>query len=256
MPVGFKGVIFDINGVLEFQGVVYPGAIALFGLLRSKGIVIRILTNSTLKSRKDCAVKLNRMGFDISEDEVVTASFATARYLRMLKPRSCWVMLKGKGLDEFREFRHDDQDPEYIVLGDYREDFNFQNMNKALKLLLQGTRLIIMIPEKVDHGMGDVELTVGAYGRMLEDAAGISAVTIGKPNTGIYEMSLMTMGLPKSSVLMVGDRMDTDIAGAKAFGIKSVLVKAGEFRPKHLEGELQPDFIIDSIGELEQFFLD
>jgi len=250
----FKGVIFDIDGVLEFQGVVYPGAIELFDLLREKGIIIRILTNSTLKSRQDCALKLNRMGFKVTEGEVITASFATAQYLRTLKPRSCWVMLKGKGLDEFKDFHHDDHKPEYVVLGDYREGFNFQNMNKALKLLLEGSQLIVMIPEKVDHSMGQVELTVGAYGKMLEDAAKIKAITIGKPNTGIYDMSLLTMQLPKSSVLMIGDRVDTDIAGARAAGIKSVLVKTGEFRASDLEGELQPDWFIDSVRELAKFF--
>jgi len=52
----------------------------------------------------------------------------------------------------------DEEAPEYIVLGDYREEFKFENMNKALKLLLQGTGLIVMIPEKVDHSLGGVEL--------------------------------------------------------------------------------------------------
>jgi HAD superfamily hydrolase (TIGR01458 family) len=254
MNTKFKGVIFDINGVLEFRGAVYPGAIDLFEFLRKKGIVIRILTNSTLKSRRDCAAKLNRMGFDVEESEVITASFATAEYLKTLKPRSCWVMLKGKGFEEFKDFHHDDRQPEYIVLGDYREEFNFRNMNKALKLLLEGSKLIVMIPEKVDRGMGEVELTVGAYGRMLEDAAGIKATYIGKPSQGIYDMSLLSMKLPRSSVMMVGDRVDTDIAGAKAAGIKSVLVKAGEFQMSDLEGEVQPDYIIDSIRDLAKFF--
>ena len=135
-------------------------------------------------------------------------------------------------MEEFKDFHHDDQNPEYIVLGDYREGFNFKNLNKALKLLLEGSQLIVMIPEKVDHSMGEVELTVGAYGKMLEDAARIEATYIGKPSKGIYDMSLLTMGLSRSSVLMVGDRIDTDIAGAKAAGIKSVLVKAGEFQAK------------------------
>jgi HAD superfamily hydrolase (TIGR01458 family) len=255
MKSEYKGVIFDINGVLEFRGVLYPGAVELFDLLRRRGIIVRILTNSTLRSRQDCASRLNQMGFDVEEKEVITASFATAQYLKTLKPRSCWVMLKGKGLEEFNDFHHDDQSPEYIVLGDYREGFNFQNMNKALKLLLEGSKLIVMIPEKVDHSMGEVELTVGAYGKMLEDAAGIKATYIGKPSRGIYEMSLLSMELPRSSVLMVGDRVDTDIAGARAAGIRSVLVKTGEFQLSDLNGEVQPDYLIDSVRDLEKLFL-
>jgi ribonucleotide monophosphatase NagD (HAD superfamily) len=108
MKEEFKGVMFDIDGVLEFQGTVYPGAIELLGLLRQKEIIIRILTNSTLKSRQDCAARLNKMGFNVKVDEVITASYATAQYLKTLNPRSCWVMLKGKGLEEFKDFHHDD----------------------------------------------------------------------------------------------------------------------------------------------------
>jgi ribonucleotide monophosphatase NagD (HAD superfamily) len=73
----FKGVIFDINGVLEFQGVVCPGAIELFDLLCSKGIIIRnFLTNSTFKSRQDCAFKLNRMGFNVNAVHISKTSLA------------------------------------------------------------------------------------------------------------------------------------------------------------------------------------
>ena len=246
--------MFDIDGVLEFQGKAYPGAVELLESLRKKGIVIRILSNSTLKSRKVCTERLNRHGFGVTEAEVITASWATARYLRTLKPRSCWVMLKGKGIEEFREFKMDDEAPEYIVLGDYREEFRFENMNKALKLLLQGTRLIVMIPEKVDHSLGGVELTVGAYGQMLEDAAGITATYIGKPSPYMFDIALDSMGIDRARVLMVGDRVSTDIAGARRAGIPSVLVKSGEFKESDLSGDVQPDYMVNAINEIETFF--
>ena len=250
----FKGVMFDIDGVLEFQGKAYPGAVELLEFLRKKRITIRILSNSTLKSRKVCTEKLNRHGFRVTEEEVITASWATARYLRTLKPKSCWVMLKGKGIEEFKEFNMDDEAPEYIVLGDYREEFNFENMNKALKLLLQGTKLIVMIPEKVDHSLGGVELTVGAYGKMLEDAAGIKATYIGKPSTYMFDIALDSMVIDRSRVLMVGDRVSTDIIGARQAGIPSVLVKTGEFKPDDLTGDIQPDLIVDAVGDIKDFF--
>ena len=250
----FNGVLFDINGVLEFQGEVYPGAVDLLDFLRNKGIAFRIISNSTLKSRQDCTEKLNRQGFGVVQEEVVTASWATARYLRTLQPKSCWVMLKGKGLDEFKEFNLDEESPEYIVVGDYREEFKFENMNKALNLILQGARLIVMISEKVDHSLGGVELTVGAYGRMLEDAAGIKATYIGKPSTYMFDIVLEDMGIDRSEVLMVGDRISTDIIGARQAGVKSVLVKTGEFKPEDLAGEVQPDFVVDGVEDIKGFF--
>jgi HAD superfamily hydrolase (TIGR01458 family) len=250
----FNGVMFDIDGVLEFQGKAYPGAVELLGSLRKKGITIRILSNSTLKSRKVCTERLNRHGFGVTQEEVITASWATARYLRTLKPKSCWVMLKGKGIEEFREFKMDEEAPEYIVLGDYREEFKFENMNKALKLLLQGTGLIVMIPEKVDHSLGGVELTVGAYGKMLEDAAGINATYIGKPSPYMFDSALDSMGIDRAGVLMVGDRVSTDIVGARQAGIPSVLVKTGEFKEGDLSGDVQPDYVVNAITEIETLF--
>ncbi|MDY0041696.1 MAG: HAD hydrolase-like protein, partial [Desulforhabdus sp.] len=210
----FKGVLFDLNGVLTFDRKPLPGAVELWKVLRIKGVLIRVLTNSTIQSRRDCAARLNRMGFDVRAEEAVTASYATACYLKTLSPGSCWVMLKGEGLEEFAELSHDDRKPQYIVVGDYREGFNFKNLNKALKLLLQGSKLVVMIPQKVDRSLGEVELTVGAYGRMLEDAARIEATYIGKPNRYIFDAALQTMDLPKDRVLLVGGRMSTDILGA------------------------------------------
>jgi HAD superfamily hydrolase (TIGR01458 family) len=255
MKTTFEGVIFDVDGVLEFQGIVYPGAIELLDHLRERGMTIRVLTNSTLKSRRTCAEKLNAKGFHIDKEEIITASYATAQYLKTLNPRSCWVMLKGEGLEEFRAFNFDERDPEYIVLGDLREDFNFPNMNRALKLLLQGSKLVVMITEKVDNSMGDVELTVGAYGKMLEDAARVKATYIGKPNRIIFDMTLETMNIEKSKILMVGDKIQSDIRGARNVGIKSALVKTGEFKESDLESDVKPDYLCESIQDLRKFLL-
>jgi len=249
-----EGVIFDVDGVLEYQGKVYAGAIELVNSLREKGIIIRILTNSTLKSRKQCADQLKEKGFNIYETEVITASLATAQYLKSLNPRSCWIMLKGKGQEEFREFNHDSQNPEYIVLGDMREDFNFHNMNKALQLLKNGAKLIVMITEMVDSSLGQLELTVGAYGKMLEEAAQVKATYIGKPNKYIFQITLETMDIDKSKVLMVGDKVATDILGAKKVGLKSALVKRGEFKETDLNCDIKPDYIFDSIKDVARLF--
>ena len=254
MRTEFKAILFDIDGVLEFQGRAYPGAPELLDSLRRKGIIIRILTNSTLKSRKHCTAKLIQRGFHILEEEVITASYATAKYLKNLNPKSCWVMLNGKGIEAFEGLHFDSDSPEYVVVGDYREGFNFENMNKALKLLLAGSKLIVMIPEKVDHSLGKVELTVGAYGKMLEEAAGIEATWIGKPNKYIFEMTLDTLEIDRKNVLMVGDRVSTDIIGAQRAGIKSVLVKTGEFKECDLDGDVQPDYILDAVRQIEDFF--
>jgi ribonucleotide monophosphatase NagD (HAD superfamily) len=53
---------------------------------------------------------------------------------------------------------------------------------------------------------------------------------------------------------MVGDRVETDIRGAQEFGIRSILVRTGEFEPAHLDGTASPDFIIDTLQDLLTLF--
>ena len=250
-----KGIIFDIDGVLEFQGKVYPGAVETLELLRSKGLLVRFLTNSTLKSRLSCAQKLRRSGFEANQDEVITASYAAAVYLNSLSPRSCWVMVERAGLDEFKEFVIDDLEPEYVVVGDNRSRFDFAHLNQAVKLLLNGAQLIAMQGEQLDTSMGDVELNVGAWAGMLERASGRPAVYLGKPNPYNFNLALGSMGLDKDQVIAVGDRVHTDVLGARNTGLRSILVRTGEFHPRELGGEIQPDFICDSVRDLPAVIL-
>lgn len=250
MQTDIKGIIFDVDGVLEFQGKVYPGAVETIDVLRDKGIVLRFLTNSTLKSRKSCAERLRESGFQIFDEEIITASYATAMYLEGLKPRSCWVMLEGGGIDEFKSFHLDAENPEYIVIGDNRSRFDFEHLNKALRLLLKGAKLIGMQSELVDTSMGEAELNVGSWVGMLERASGVRATYVGKPNSYVFELTLKTMGLDKDVVIMIGDRVSTDVKGATEFGIRSVLLLTGEFDKRDLDSSIEPDFVFDSVRNL------
>lgn len=257
MSIPFRGVIFDVDGVLEYQGRVYGGAVRIINKLRSSGVAIRVLTNSTLKSRRSCAQKLQQKGFPIAEDQIITASYATAEYLRQHRPCSCWILLNGDGLEEFHAIPRNSEQPDYIVIGDCREDFSFHNMNRAVRLLVNGSKLLIMIPEVLDSSLGELELTVGAYGGMLERAAETKAVCIGKPNPYMFQLALRSMDIADGkSVLMVGDKIDTDIAGAKAVGIRSALIKKGEFREEHLSLGFEPDYILDSIDQLDSILFE
>jgi len=250
-----RGVIFDIDGVLEYQGKVYPNAADTIQRLRNGGLTVRFLTNSTLKSRASCARILREKGFIVFDHEVFTASSLTAAYLRLLRPRSCWIMLDGDGCDEFQDFRQDYENPEYIVMGDNRSCFDFYHLNKALRLLLKGARLIGMQSELIDTSMGNAELNVGSWVGMLERASGVRAIYIGKPNSFAFELALQSMALENKQVAMIGDRMTSDVMGASKIGLQTMLVTTGEFHPSDIKSDIQPDFIINSIQDVPDIIL-
>ncbi|MBN1147347.1 MAG: HAD-IIA family hydrolase [Anaerolineales bacterium] len=254
MAEAYKGAIFDIDGVLEFQDQVMQGALETLAWLRKRQVRLRFLSNSTLKSRAAAAERLRQRGFQVFDGEMVTASYATAHYLRSLQPMTCWVMLDGSGLDEFAEFEQNTENPDYVVIGDFRNHFNFQNMNKALRLLNNGASLIGMIPEILDLSQGGLELNVGAWVRMLEDALGKPATYIGKPHPYGFELSLASIGLPRQQVVMVGDQVDTDIKGAQAVGLKTILLTTGEYALHHMDGAVQADHVFGSIEEIVSLF--
>lgn len=250
-----RGVIFDIDGVLEYQGEIYPHAIDTIRILRNRGMVLRFLTNSTLRSRTSCARILREKGFPVFDDEVFTASYITATYLKFLHPRSCWIMLEGEGRDEFQGFEQDFENPEYIVIGDNRSCFDFDHLNRALRLLLKGCKLIGMQSELIDTSMGQAELNVGSWVGMLERASGVQAIYIGKPDPFAFELTLQSMVLGKKQVAMIGDRVSTDVMGANKIGMKTVLVKTGEFCPSDLQSDVHPDFIANSIQDIPDILL-
>jgi HAD superfamily hydrolase (TIGR01450 family) len=159
-------------------------------------------------------------------------------------------MLEREGVDEFKDFTQDTENPEYIVIGDNRSCFDFDHLNKALRLIIKGARLIGMQSELIDSSMGELELNVGSWVGMLERASGVRATYIGKPNPYMFELAVKTMGLDKSEIIMVGDRVSTDVKGAQEFGIRSLLVKTGEFNQEDLDGGVKPDYILDSVRDL------
>jgi HAD superfamily hydrolase (TIGR01458 family) len=246
-----RGVIFDVDGVLEFHGQAFPGAAETVDLLRQSKIVIRLLTNSTLKSRRSCAERLRQQGIHVLDEEVITASYAAAHYLATLEPRSCWVMSESEGLEEFSDFDHDNETPEYIVIGDYRNRFDFEHLNRAYRLLLHGSKLIGMQSELADTSLGDPELNVGSWVGMLERASGVKATYIGKPSRYAFDLTLQTMGLAKEQVLMVGDKVSSDVIGAQGAGLAVALLRTGEFDARDLNDlDEAPNFVFDSIREV------
>jgi ribonucleotide monophosphatase NagD (HAD superfamily) len=94
-------------------------------------------------------------------------------------------------------------------------------------------------------------LDSGAFVAGLEYAAGIEAEVVGKPTAAYFEAALAELGVPPAEAVMVGDDVESDVGGAKAVGMRGVLVRTGKFRKDALEGaDPKPDAVLDSIADL------
>jgi len=246
----FKGLLLDVYGVLEYKGERCPGALEFIQEINHRGIPYRLLTNSTLQSRQSMAEKLQKYGFEVTAQHVVTASSASAAYLRSVDARSIRIIVDGAGTDEFDGLPIDEESPEYLVLGDARDGFNFKNLNIMYRQLLDGSKLLVMIPNITSKEKDGPEITVGGYGKMLELAIGHPAVWIGKPAPTMFDMAMRDMNLTRKDVLMVGDNMHIDVDGARNAGVASGLMLTGEYANKRPGPEDNPDYVFENILDI------
>ena len=155
----------------------------------------------------------------------------------------------------FKEISTDDDDPDFVVVGDYGEGFDFHALNHAFRLLMDGAELIALQKGLYWFSSEGIRLDCGAFVTLLEAASGKTATIMGKPSETFFKTALNNLHLSPKDVIVVGDDITTDILGAERMKMQSVLVKTGKFKPNHLENPVvKPTWVLDSISELSQVF--
>jgi inorganic pyrophosphatase len=228
-----KGIIFDIDGTLTFDGAPLPTAIDTINQLRKQGFTLQFATNNPGKSQQTLAAELNGMGFSITADEVETSVTACIRYLnRSYANKKGRFLLPKRTQQLFQDFEFVDDPsevPDYIVLGDLDEQFTYPLLNSVFQQLRSGAQLIVFHMNPFFRNEGKYQLDSGAFTLALEYACEHEAVVTGKPSKTFYDEIQSSMGFEKDELLIVGDDVLTDITGAQNTGIDSVLVKTGKY---------------------------
>jgi 4-nitrophenyl phosphatase len=255
-----KGFILDVDGVIcRGEKPIKEGVEAVKKLKELDKEVIFVSNNST-RSRRIFVERFSRFGLDVSEDEILLATFATARYIAREK-RNAKVYTTGEiGLIEELELAGleivDYEDAEYLVVGSNR-GINFEIMTKALRLCLRkDIRYVATNPDKIfpaeDGPIPGTGMIIGALywmtGRMPD-------VVIGKPSEVIMKEALDILGLKAEDVVVVGDQIDIDVKAGKAIGAETLLVLSGVTTKENLNEKIEkfgekPDYILNHLGEL------
>ena len=155
-PTPPKAFLIDMDGTLYFKGEPYPGAIETVNYLRQKKYQLRFLTNTR---------------FDIYEDEIFNATYACLQYLRAQPKARCHFMVDDAVKAFFKEIPIDDDAPDFVVVGDYGEGFDFHALNHAFRLLMNGAELIALQKNLYWFSSEGMFLDCGAFVTLLEAAA-------------------------------------------------------------------------------------
>ena len=250
-----KAFLIDLDGTLYFKNEPYPGAIQTVRYLREKGYQIRFLTNITAKTPKMLHDEMRAMGFNVHDREILNASYACLLYLRSQPRARCHFMVDDFVRSYFNEIPSDDESPDYVILGDFGDRFDFHSLNHAFQLLMNGAELIALQKSPYWVSPEEIRLDCGAFAALLEYASGKTAKVIGKPSELFFRIAIDSLQLPPSEVIMVGDDITTDILGAERMGMRSVLVRTGKFQPNQLEDPVaNPTWVLDSVSDLPQMF--
>lgn len=248
-----NGYLIDMDGVIYRGSTLIPGAAEFVQQLQRSGTRFLFLTNNSERSAKDLVMKLGALGLRVSWKNFYTAAHCTADFLVRQKPNaSAFVIGEGGLIVALQEagIAFDSMNPDFVVVGEGRL-LNFEIMEKAMRLLAKGSRLIATNPDTwcpTDHGPRP---GTGAVAALLESASGQKAYYLGKPNPFMFVMARKRLGLRTGQTIMIGDTMETDIRGATELELQSYLVLTGSAKAEDVANyPYQPTRILDSIADL------
>jgi NagD protein len=247
------GFLIDMDGVIYRGGQLIPGADRFINEIRKADVPFRFLTNNSQRTRRDVATRLQRLGIDVEPEHVYTCAMATARYLAGQEPGgTAYVIGEGGLLTALHEngYAVVDRDPDYVVVGEGRT-LTFEMVEAALKMILDGAKLIATNLDPNCPTESGMRPGCGATVAMLEAAAGVKAFSVGKPSPVMLRGARKELGLTTDQTVVIGDTMETDILGGVQLGFKTILVLSGGTRREDLDRyAYRPDMIVDSIDEL------
>jgi phospholysine phosphohistidine inorganic pyrophosphate phosphatase len=248
-----RAILFDLDGVVYNAEEPLDGAAETISWAQSRGIPHLFVTNTSSRGRRALVGKLRRFGIRTDASRILTPLSAAAEWLKSQAAEAVALFVKPEAFEEFDGLECLAGDAEtgarYIVIGDLSETWDFAKLNRAFRLLHSdpGSRLIALGLTRYWHASDGLRLDVAPFIAALECATGRKAVVFGKPESSFYRAAAKQLQLPVEEIVMVGDGIDTDVAGAQNAGMKGILVRTGKFHPSDLEGETRPDAILDSI---------
>ncbi|MBB5894915.1 HAD-IIA family hydrolase [Kutzneria kofuensis] len=231
----YDALLLDLDGTVYRGGEAVPGAVEAIKASRDRGVGIRYVTNNASRKPASVAAHLNELGFQAADEEVSTSSQAGAAVLAERLDQGALVLILGTqaladevtavGLTTTREFT-----PEVAaVVQGHSPDTGWRELCEAALAIRNGA---LWVACNVDATLPTERGLMPGNGSMvaaLRAATDVEPVVAGKPARPLMDQAIRSAGARKP--LVVGDRLDTDIAGASAAELDALLVLTGVATP-------------------------
>lgn len=246
-----KAILFDIDGTLTERGQLVRGAAEAIAHVRSQGIEARFLTNITGHTPTRIAANLSALGIAVDAAEVQTATTVCVDMLRSRPNVRCHLLVPPSVMPMFEGIDRDDIQPDVVVVSDIGEGFTFATLNRAFRMLRAGAELLALQKNMFWFDAEGVKLDCGPFVLALEAASGKTATVTGKPSKVFFETALAGLACERHEVLIVGDDLNTDIAGGNQAQVRTVLMGTGKYADgQRTSADWKEDHFLDSVADL------
>ena len=225
-----RAVLLDLSGGVYDGGTPIPGAVDAVVRLRSEGLAVRFVSNTTRSPHLAIIKQLAGLGVVVRDDELLTPARAAVDWLRA-HGCSPHLLVHPDLEPEFAEFEIGPR--KAVVVGDAGEAFDYVKLNRAFRELIGGAEFLALATNRTfKDADGKLSLDAGAFVTALEFASGRRATVLGKPSPEFFHAALAGLDCASGDALMVGDDAESDVAGALRAGMGAgLLVRTGKYRP-------------------------
>jgi HAD superfamily hydrolase (TIGR01450 family) len=260
----FDAVLLDLDGTLYRQDHPLPASVDLiYGFIAQERKFVCI--SNGIQSPAHVLLRLRSMGMEMSPGHVYTAAEAAVEYVVEHfsptapdgKPRV--FNLSTDGIQEMLngkvQWVWSDQQPcDVVVAGNPAAVYvTIDRMQIAMRLIRNGAALIGICADRAYPGAAGLEIGTGAMTTMLAYATSTQPIFFGKPHERFFRHVCDRLNTTPNRCVIIGDNLESDIAGAKALGMFTVLVLTGVTRQSDLANlgpEQTPDLVIETLGQL------
>jgi len=255
-----RAVLVDMDGVMYVGERPLPGVQEFIDYLESTGRGWLCVTNNSSKTPDMFVEKLARMNVRSTAENVLGSAVATAGWMANAYPQRGTVLMVGEtGLrvalqEDGFEITDDLHAADFVVAGiDF--DLTYEKVARATLAIHNGATFIGTNHDpSFPSERGQVPGT-GSILALIATATGVQPTIIGKPNAGMFDMATARLGVTAGETMMVGDRYDTDIAGAIALEMTTVGVLTGVTTAEsYAQEDPPPDIVLHGIPELLALF--
>jgi HAD superfamily hydrolase (TIGR01450 family) len=252
--------LVDLDGTIYKGDRLLPGSQKLIETFYSLSKGYLFLTNNSSVNSDLAAARLSRIGLPTSTEKVLTSGEATAHYLDRIHPGARVFVIGTPALEEAfaaRGFTLTENNPEFLILG-FDTSLTYAKLWKMCELVYSGIPYIATNPDRTCFYESGFMPEIAPMIAYIESAAGRKPSTvIGKPNRMMAELAADVTGYPLTSMAIIGDSIETDIAMGKNAGIPTILILSGDTKLDDVhQGTVQPDYIFNNLDELVCAMLD